>query len=155
MAVYVRRAVKVEAFAFGLEPQPQWFIDRTNAGLAIDGMASFRVKKNARSLKLMHGDYVIMHNDLLWVCESEEFPGLYVLWRGEEEPVPTQVELQSVSLVLMGGFFLCIGVGYLLGAGAGWIATGIYAVVLGIYLWRNTHREQVAIGGEALEEQDP
>lgn len=150
MTTYVRKPVRVEAFRFGVEVQPQWFIDMTNAGTTFEDMVSFRCKKDGRLLKLMLGDYIILWDDVLWVCEGEKFVDLYHVALGDEGEVvePPLVELQSIGSIALGGFAICIGIGFLYGMGWGFIALGVYAVGLGVLLWPHRRKRIVDVNGD-------
>lgn len=150
MTTYIRKPVRVEAFQFGAQPQPQWFIDMTHLGLAIEGMASFRCRKDARLLKVMDGDYIICWDDVLWVCEGDKFASLYQIPLGDEwvvvemEPSPAERLAESaIFFLLTGGVITSVAIGALFGIGWGWLAAGLFSLVSGINQWFHRGKESV------------
>lgn len=133
MGKYRRRSVEVDAFCYGFEPQPQWFIDMTMNGTEVEGISAFRVKSTGRLLKIRDGDYFICCQNNLWVCEGNMFPALYMvsvnlapedLGVNTEEIVGDAIENAGVWAII-GFVILSIGLGYLFGAGVGWMTAGI------------------------------
>lgn len=153
MSKYRRRSVEVDAFCFGHEPQPQWFVDMTMNGTEVDGISAFRVKATGRLLKALDGDYFIYHQGNLWVCEGSMFPALYMvsvnlesedLGVNTEEIMGDAIETAGVWAII-GFAILSFGLGFVFGAGFGWIFAGICCVAIAILVMRQARR---ATGGK-------
>lgn len=135
MAKYRRRVKEVDAFCYGFEPQPQWFIDMTMNGTEVEGISAFRVKSTGRLLKVRDGDYFIRCQDNLWVCEGSMFLELYtdaalVNFVSEDLRAETEEGMRDAidtagMWVIIGFVVLAIGLGYAFGASVGWMTVGI------------------------------
>lgn len=150
MGKYRRRSVEVDAFCFGFEPQPQWFIDMTMNGTEAEGISAFRVKSTGRLLKVRDGDYFIYCQNNLWVCEGNMFPVLYMV-SVNLEPEYSEVDTEEITSdaivnagvwAIIGFGVLSIGIGYLFGAGAGWVTAGIGCI--GVANLMILHARQIA-----------
>lgn len=133
MTKYRRRDVVVEAFQFGYDSQPQWFIDRTMNGTSEGEVAAFRVKATGRLLKFVRGDYVVCYKDNLWVCEENWFLVLYMAIGNVEAAQEVEVgRVVTGTFVILAYLAMSTGVGFLFGAGFGWlcVAVGSFALVL-------------------------
>lgn len=144
MIVYRRKPVIVEVFAFGVQPQPQWFVDATYMGENhIEGngtFASYRLKESKRILKICDGDMVIKYGSNIWVCERESFGNLYELAVPEEDRPQTQASM-AVAAMVVGAMGICIAMalGSWFGAGVGWMAmAAIIFLMMFIGLFRST-----------------
>lgn len=138
MTVYRRKPVEVESFFFGVQPQPQWFIDAVQTGEWHDDgsgrmFASFRLKDSKRILKLYDGDAVIQYKRMIWVCERDSFGVLYELPLAPEAEEMTQASPAVAAMVVgTAGTSLCIALGYWLGAGWGWFLVAVLILLMGI-----------------------